>query len=96
MKQITISTAFIAAAVSSNVNSFGLYQIVLIANDGTAFTACANSVNVPERGATVEVPLTLTEVDGNIKKDYNFSALGYEIPEQIENAPVEVVAEVWK
>lgn len=94
-KQTTITEIFIAVAISENTNSFGLHQAVLIAKDGTTFKACASYLSIPKRGDKVKVPLTLTEVDGDIKKDYNFAEAGFEIPEKIDSPPSEVLAEIW-
>lgn len=74
---------YVVAAVSSNTNSFGLYQHVLVTKDGTAFTACANSLNKKDVGQVVDV-----------KK--GFHEHSFEIPQQIKDAPDDVVQEVWK
>lgn len=78
--------------VSENHNSFGLRQCVMIAKDGTAFKACANDLNIPKKGDTLEVPVTV----GKFKTNYNFSALSFEIPERMEDAPKGVIKEVWQ
>lgn len=83
---------FKVIAVSTNTNSFGLHQMVLVAKSGVTFKACANSLNLAKKDSEVSVPVT-------IKNDkivnYNFTALGYEIPEQMNNAPKEVLKEIF-
>ena len=74
---------FKVAAISDNTNSFGLHQHVLIAQDGTAYTACANSLNKKTVG---------DEIECNVRKFHEHS---FEIPQQIKDAPPEVVKEVW-
>ena len=44
---------FKVLAKSLNTNSFGLYRMVLVAEDGTAFEAHANYLNVREEGTTM-------------------------------------------
>ena len=47
---------FKVVAVSVNRNSFGLAQCVLVAKNGLAYKACANSLNIPKQGDTVSIP----------------------------------------
>lgn len=84
---------FKVVAVSANKNSFGLQQCVMIAKDGTAYKGCANSLNIPKQNDILDVPVILNEAGKVI--EYNFTAKGFEIPERIDNAPQEVIAEVW-
>lgn len=80
--------SFKVAAVSSNRNSFGLRSMVVVAPDGEAYRVCSNGVNVKREGDVLRVE----RQDGG----WNFSALGYEVPEKLPNAPSEVVKERWK
>lgn len=89
------TTPFKVVAVSANTNSFGLYQCIMIARDGRAYKACASYLNVPKKDSIVNVPAIL-DASGNPTSRFNFAALSFEIPEQIETAPEEVVAEIWK
>jgi hypothetical protein len=84
---------FRVASVSSNTNSFGLKQMVLLAQDGTAYKACANSLNLKQRGEDVTVQFDEGE------QEYDFTSLGFEIPEKMPEAPKHiidaVIEEVW-
>jgi len=78
---------FKVAALSSNLNSFGLRGMVVVADDGEAWEVGGNSLNVRPRGAVVSVPM--------VRRKPNFSKLGYEIPRKLPKAPPEVVAKLW-
>lgn len=84
-----MSKVFKIASVSSNTNSFGLTGMILIARDGEAWQVGANSYYLRTKGDVVRVPLTG-------KRDRNFAALGFEIPEKLQDAPPPVVKEVWR
>jgi hypothetical protein len=89
-KQI-LTKPFKVVAVSSNTNSFGLNQMVLVAKDGNCFKACKyNGIEPLKQGDIVIVP-----VDGEALRP-NFALAGFEIPELLPNAPQDVVNEVWK
>ena len=49
-----VSTDFKVVAVSENTNSFGLRQMIMVAQDGTTCKACFNYLNVKEKGDTVQ------------------------------------------
>jgi hypothetical protein len=83
---------FKVVAISNNTNSFGLKQMVLVAKSGTAYKACASYFNLPEKDSFVEVPINVK--DGVIT-GYNFTLLGYEIPEKMEDCPREVLVEIF-
>lgn len=79
---------FKVAAVSSNMNSFGLRQFIMVANDGAACKALGNSVRVERYKAGRSV--SIVNLD-------SLTALGFECPEWIPGvAPPEVVREVFK
>lgn len=84
---------FRVAAVTSNANSFGLKQMVLLAQDGTAYKVCANSLHLKQKGEDITVQFD--EAEG----DYNFTSLGFEIPEEMPKAPKHimdaVIEEIW-
>lgn len=65
-------------AKSLNTNSFGLYRMVVVAADGTAFEAHANSFNVRDEGCILP-----TREDG--------SFYGCEMCNQLPAAPQEIV-----
>ena len=89
------TTQFKVVTVSENTNNFGLKQCIMIAKSGVAYKVCANSLNIPKRGDVLEIPAIL-DAGGNPTKNYSFAGRGFELPEQIEHAPQDVVDEVWK
>ena len=85
---------FKVIAVSSNTNSFGLKQCVLVARNGLAYKACANSLNIPKKGDIVTIPYIAGD-EGLNDATLNFAAKSFEIPERIIDAPQDVIDEVW-
>jgi hypothetical protein len=83
-----VSKTFVAASISKNTNSFGLHGIILLAKDGEAWEAAANSINVPKQHDRVTVALD----DAGSPR---WELKGYEIPRRLPAAPPKVVAEVW-
>jgi hypothetical protein len=79
---------FKVAALSSNRNSFGLRGMILIAKDGEAWQVGANHLYCRSVGELVCVPVV-----GD--KGLSFAGLGFEIPEQLPDAPGAAVAEIW-
>ena len=78
---------------SSNTNSFGLKQYVLVSKSGQAFKACKNPLFGPKTGETIGVPLILDK-KGNVT-GFNFAQAGFEIPEKLPNPPKEVLNEIF-
>jgi hypothetical protein len=72
---------FIVVAKSLNTNSFGLYQMVVVAEDGTAYKVHASMYNVKEEGEKV-----YQEEDGLFR--------GCEMPIQLEDIPSDVLEEI--
>jgi hypothetical protein len=72
---------FKVIAKSSNTNSFGLYQFVVVATDGQAFKLHGSMYVGKETGDTVQ------QVDG--------SFIGFEMPEEQERAPEGVIKEIF-
>ena len=91
---MNLAVDFKVVAVSSNTNSFGLFQCVMIAKDGLAYKACANSLNIPKQGDIVSIKF-IKKIDGTFSNKLDFAGR-FEIPERIEDAPKEVRDEVWK
>ncbi len=85
---------FICATVSTNTNSFGLYQFILISRQGEAYKAHASYYNVPKKGDEVFVPI-VTDKEGNVI-GHNLSALSYEMPIRLERVPQSVINEAFK
>lgn len=96
MEQVKTTTPFKVVARSSNTNSFGLYGIVMVAQNGMAFQAAANSLNAPKRDAIVHIPTTITfEKMRGPKINLCFASAGFEIPEKLPICPPEAVNEIW-
>lgn len=81
--------AFIVAAVSSNLNDFGLAGLIVIARDGSAYEVGANHLAVRPVHAILDVPL-------GRDNQPRFADLGFEIPKPMIPAPPGVVEEVWR
>jgi len=84
--------AFKVASVSSNRNGFGLKGVILVDREGRAFQVGASEPNIPKVGDVVVIPF----LDQKHCRGLNFSALYYEIPEELPTAPEGVVQEVWQ
>lgn len=80
---------FKVAAVSDNTNSFGLYNHVFIAQDGTALSAAGNATCKRRHKVGSSVQL-----DPKAPRT-GLTALGFEIPERLPPAPPEAVEAVW-
>jgi hypothetical protein len=85
---MTKTKKFKVLAVSSNTNSFGLYGIVMVARDGTAYEVGANYLNKKNVGDEIVVSLSDTGRGG-------FAELGFEIPRQLPKAPGKIVKAIW-
>ena len=79
---------FKVVAVSSNTNSFGLYQLILLSRSGEAFSACKS--DPPPQGTTVSIPVG---ADGMISSS---TAFHFEIPHKLGDAEQHVVDKLWK
>ena len=49
---------FKVVAVSSNTNSFGLYQCVMVSKSGKGYKACASYLSIPKQGDILLIKLT--------------------------------------
>lgn len=88
------SKEFIVFRKSENTNSFGLFQMYLMAKDGEAYKSCASMYNVKQVGETVIGTHVVDMVTGDCT-DYRFN--GHELTERLsEDAPKDVIEEVWK
>jgi len=91
-----LGVEFKVIAITSNTNSFGLRQCVLVAKNGLAYKACANSINMPKQGSVITIPYQGGSGDiGDAPITLSFAHKGFEIPERIEDAPREVIDEFW-
>lgn len=77
-----MSKQFKVIAVSENTNSFGLHQMILVAQDGETWKVASNAIRVKEKGDVIIL-------------DKSWSHLGFEIPEQIDDAPNQIIKSVW-
>lgn len=89
----TYNQLFKVVTQSSNTNSFGLKQFVLVSRSGQAFKACKNPLFAPRTGETISIPLVLDR-DGNVT-GFNFAQAGFEIPEKLPAPPEEVLKEIF-
>lgn len=85
----TYTKDFKVVALSEGMNSFGLRGVRLVAKDGEAWQAAANSINCPENGATVR--LIFREVQYGVLAKYPEFPPGYEIPERLPDAPPDLL-----
>lgn len=83
--------AFKVVAVSTNTNSFGLYQMLVIAKDGTSYKTHASYLNVKKQGEILTQHYNLNEK--GVETNHRF--LGCELTELIEPAPEDVIAAIW-
>lgn len=74
---------FLVAAVSSNTNSFGLYQHVLVHESGEAWVGHASQLNRKPKGSTIQLDTA------------NFAEHGFEIPNRLPDAPQGVLQELF-
>lgn len=82
------SKRFKVAAVSSNTNSFGLREHVLIAKDGEAWKCLVNSLHTLKVGCYISLPY-------ETQPTFATPTWSAESPSKIMNAPEEVVNVVW-
>lgn len=80
--------AFKVALVSRNQNSFGLWGVIVVAEDGMAFQVGASALNLPAKGAVLSCPYA--------GEDYDWGSLGFEIPDRLPPTPAALTAEIWK
>lgn len=83
---------FKVAMKSENTNSFGLYQMILIAKDGEAFKSHASMYNHRPEGSIVNLQVT---IDLKTAKRIDSHFIGHELTTSMPKAPQEVIDEVW-
>ena len=79
---------FKVVAVSTNTNSFGLHNVILVAQDGEAYQAGHSYFNLPIKNDIVELEV--------LKSGLNWGVAGFEIPEKKSDAPAEIVKDIWR
>lgn len=77
------------AAISDNTNSFGLHGFVVMAEDGEAYQLGGNYL---QKG---RYPQGTIIVAKTVNDQPNWSALGFEIPEELPKAPAKLAASLW-
>lgn len=89
----TVLNKFRVIAVSSNTNSFGLYQFIVVAKTGEAYKLHTSYLNKPTKGQDITIKQTIHD---NGKLTFNeVIGIGIEMPEALPKAPKEVVDEVF-
>jgi hypothetical protein len=88
---MTALVEFRVVAVSTNTNSFGLRQMILLSKDGHTFNACFNYLNVKQKGESIKGRVHY----GNNGQPYTVIFPGGELVERGENAPKDVIKAVW-
>jgi len=81
---------FKVVTVSKNTNSFGLSKMILMSQEGFTCSGLFNYLNVKKQGDIVQVECTV--VGGVLMR---VSLCGGEYSMVEENAPIEVIEEVW-
>ncbi len=90
-----INKEFLVWRKSENTNSFGLFQVLLMAKDGETYISHASSFNVKPVGTIING--TPTKKDLTDKRISNHSFRGHELTERLyPDAPDDVIQEVWK
>lgn len=84
--------AFKVAAKSSNTNSFGLYQMIVISRQGEVFKTHASMYNVKEIGEVINMHFNLNDDTGEVS---NRHFIGTEMTSKLPNAPQNVVDELF-
>jgi hypothetical protein len=94
---MTASKPFKVASISTNMNSFGLYGHILMAEDGESWqVGRSRSGGDPapwEKGEIVEVPVVVDPISQVERLDWE--QLHCEVPQALADAPANVVAEIW-
>lgn len=90
---MVVTKEFLVVRKSENTNSFGLFQMFLMAEDGETYKSCASMYNVKEVGETVLQNIVVdTETDKIVETYFT----GHELTELIMHAPQDVIDEVFK
>lgn len=87
----TIDKPFFVIAKSSNTNSFGLYQMILVSRDGEVYKTHASMYNAKEVGVQINQRIV---VDSNNRVKHSYF-IGHEMTEQLEQAPKKVLNEFF-
>ncbi len=83
---------FKVVAKSQNTNSFGLFQMIVVAKDGEAYKTHASQYNAKEQGESVYQKYS---IDPKTEKKRNAYFSGHEMTTKIDDCPKNVVKEIW-
>lgn len=84
------SQEYVVAAISSNTNSFGLHQVIVISTtEQKGYKAASSAFNLPTIGAKITIP-------PNTGVTYALMGRGWELVEQLSNVPDDVYEEIKK
>ena len=78
-------------AKSKNTNSFGLYQFIAVAKDGESYKIHGSYIVGREEGDSVMQHILLNDKGEATLKYF----LGYELTSKINNAPKEIIDELF-
>ena len=78
---------YIVVTVSKNINSFGLYGVIIVAKSGEAWEIGSNALHLPERGKVLHC-----RVDTGVPC---LGELGFEIPTRLADMPENLVTKCW-
>ena len=82
---------FRVGAKSSNTNSFGLYQLILVSKDGDAYKTHASMYNAKDKGEDMTMVIR-TNDEGKVMDSY-FE--GCEATSKLPRPPKEVINEIF-
>ena len=91
MTDLSATVEFRVVAVSTNANSFGLRQMIMVSRDGHTYTGCFNSLNVKAKGDSIKGRVYY----GNNGEPGTVLFPGGELVEKQEKAPREVIKSVF-
>lgn len=81
---------FKVVAISSNTNSFGLRQMVLLSRSGLAYKACFNSLNVKNVNEIINGVATFS--DGKV---ISVAFVGGELVQKIRKPSKDIIYDAW-
>jgi hypothetical protein len=81
---------FVVMAQSTNTNSFGLREHVLVARDGEAHKICLSDFRGAPTGSVVVAEVVKFDT-GQVRTDFHDA----ELPQRLAPAPADVVASAW-
>ena len=93
MNVLSYNKEFKVLAVSSNTNSFGLYQMILASKDGEAYKTHASMYNVKKEGEFMSQTIRYKEEDNKVlSSTFN----GCEMTTKLPQVPKDVLNEMFQ